>query len=189
MRGESTSFRNAANIGLFTGGTAKSKFASSGFYASGEIEKDYTFNSGLQLGTALGLSYASILQEAVQETGGADFNYNIDKAKASSFVTSVGIDIAKVFGRKSSTITPTAFARVDYDWLAKRNNKHEIVVNSPLFGSYTQTGQNRGPLAATIGAGLQVSISKNMSFSASYGHVYTSNGHEDELGIDFSWRF
>ena len=189
MRGQSDSTRNNGDIGQFSGGTATSDFDSSGFYVSGEVVREYISKTGLQINPSLGLSYARVSQDALQETGGGDFNYSVDEADASSFVTSVGVDISKTYLRNSSAVTPIAFARLDFDWLAKKDSEHEVVVTSPLFGSYTQTGQNRGPLAASIGLGLQARLSERARLSAGYAYTYTSNGYENSFGANFAWVF
>jgi hypothetical protein len=189
VRGKSASVRNNEDIGQFSGGTATSSFDSSGFYLAGEVSRKYTSKTGLQLHPRFGLSFSKTKQAGLQETGGGDFNYSIDKANSSSFVTSLGVDISRKQMRNASAFNPIAFARLDFDLLAKKDREHEIVVHNLLFGSHTQTGQNRGPLAASIGLGLQARLSKQANFSSGYTFTHTSNGFEHSLGANFAWEF
>ncbi|NOC86044.1 autotransporter outer membrane beta-barrel domain-containing protein, partial [Ruegeria sp. HKCCD6428] len=135
------------------------------------------------------LNYGRIQQGSGTETGGGDFNYSIEKADAESLVASIGVDYQRDFLTENGVLTPVAFARYEYDFFANKDSEHEITVTSPIFGTFTQVGQNRGANGFVLGLGLGYQISDLARLTAGYGYSVRSNGQEHGLGANLSVRF
>ncbi|WP_233494686.1 autotransporter outer membrane beta-barrel domain-containing protein, partial [Ruegeria sp. A3M17] len=125
-----------------------------GIHAGIQARKLFNQDSGARVSTVFGLNYGRIQQGSGTETGGGDFNYSIEKADAESLVASIGVDYQRDFLTENGVLTPIAFARYEYDFFAYKDSEHEITVTSPIFGTFTQVGQNRGANGFVLGLGL-----------------------------------
>ncbi len=189
MFGETDAKRNNPSVDGFTGGEAKSDLDQEGIHAGIQARKLFNLESGARVSTVFGLNYGRIQQGSGTETGGGDFNYSIEKANAESLVASIGIDYQRDFLTENGVLTPIAFARYEYDFLANKDSEHEITVTSPIFGTFTQVGQNRGANGFVLGLGLGYQISDRARLTAGYGYSVRSNGQEHGLGANLSVRF
>ncbi|CAD0183868.1 hypothetical protein RUESEDTHA_00744 [Ruegeria sp. THAF57] len=189
MFGETDASRNNPSVDGFTGGEAKSDLDQEGIHAGVQARKLFNMDNGARVSTVFGLNYGRIQQGSGTETGGGDFNYSIEKANAESLVASIGVDYQRDFLTESGLLTPIAFARYEYDFFANKDSEHEITVTSPIFGTFTQVGQNRGANGFVLGLGLGYQISDLARLTAGYGYSARSNGQEHGLGANLSVRF
>ncbi len=189
MFGETDAKRNNPSVDGFTGGEAKSDLDQEGIHAGIQARKLFNLNSGARVSTVFGLNYGRIQQGSGTETGGGDFNYSIEKADAESLVASIGVDYQRDFLSDNGVLTPIAFARYEYDFFANKDGEHEVTVTSPIFGTFTQVGQNRGANGFVLGLGLGYQISEQARLTAGYGYSVRSNGQEHGLGANLSVRF
>ncbi|WP_245220645.1 MULTISPECIES: autotransporter outer membrane beta-barrel domain-containing protein [unclassified Ruegeria] len=189
MFGETDAKRNNPSVDGFTGGEAKSDLDQEGIHAGIQARKLFNLDSGARVSTVFGLNYGRIQQGSGTETGGGDFNYSIEKANAESLVASIGVDYQRDFLTENGLLTPIAFARYEYDFFANKDSEHEITVTSPIFGTFTQVGQNRGANGFVLGLGLGYQISDLARLTAGYGYSVRSNGQEHGLGANLSVRF
>ncbi|MXU66044.1 autotransporter domain-containing protein [Rhodobacteraceae bacterium KN286] len=189
MSGKTDAERTNPSVGSFTGGVATASLDQDGFHAGVQARRPMQLENGANLATVLGLNYARIRQGAATESGSGDFLYAIDAADAEALVASVGLDYQREVSTAYGLFTPIAFARYEYDFLADRNGDHEVTVNSPVFGSFTQVGQNRGAHGFVLGLGLGYQISDTARASAGYAYALRSNGYEHGLGANLSVRF
>lgn len=183
--GRTDAVRENPDIGDFTGGDAESEFDSHGIFAGLKLHQTFEVG-GARLTPSGGMTYARIRQEEARESGGGDFDYVIDEAEAESFVTLVGLDISYPIIRGDNVFAPVAFARYDFDWLADRDEDHEINVTSPIFGSFDQVGQNRGPEGFGLGAGF--TYERGDLFDVGLGYLYSerSNGKEHSVSANLT---
>ncbi|WP_282152782.1 autotransporter domain-containing protein [Ruegeria atlantica] len=189
MFGETDAKRNNPSVDGFTGGEAKSDLDQEGIHAGIQARKLFNLDSGARVSTVFGLNYGRIQQGSGTETGGGDFNYSIEKADAESLVASIGVDYQRDFLSDNGVLTPIAFARYEYDFFANKDGEHEVTVTSPIFGTFTQVGQNRGANGFVLGLGLGYQISEQARLTAGYGYSVRSNGQEHGLGANLSVRF
>lgn len=189
MFGETDAKRNNPSVDGFTGGEAKSDLDQEGIHAGIQARKLFNLESGARVSTVFGLNYGRIQQGSGTETGGGDFNYSIEKADAESLVASIGVDYQRDFLSDNGVLTPIAFARYEYDFFANKDSEHEVTVTSPIFGTFTQVGQNRGTNGFVLGLGLGYQISEQARLTAGYGYSVRSNGQEHGLGANLSVRF
>ncbi len=189
MFGETDAKRRNPSVDGFTGGEAKSDLDQEGIHAGIQARKLFSLDNGARVSTVFGLNYGRIRQGSGTETGGGDFNYSIEKANAESLVASIGVDYQQNFLTENGLLTPIAFARYEYDFFANKDNEHEITVTSPIFGTFTQVGQNRGANGFVLGLGLGYQISDLARLTAGYGYSVRSNGQEHGLGANLSVRF
>jgi uncharacterized protein with beta-barrel porin domain len=182
--GQVDASRNNSSLGAFTGGVARSEFDQTGFHASVLAKRNWALQKSANIASVLGLNYGRIRQDAASETGGGDFNYDIESADAESLTASVGLEYSKDYATWNGLFKPIAFARYEYDFLANKNSEHEVTVTSPVFGTFTQTGQNRGAHGLAFGLGASYEISDSVQFSAGYGYSVRSNGEEHGLGAN-----
>ncbi|NOE28511.1 autotransporter domain-containing protein [Ruegeria sp. HKCCD6157] len=189
MFGETDAKRNNPSVDGFTGGEAKSELDQEGIHAGFQARKLFNLDGGARVSTVFGLNYGRIQQGSGTETGGGDFNYSIEKANAESLVASIGVDYQRDFLTENGLLTPIAFARYEYDFFANKDSEHEITVTSPIFGTFTQVGQNRGANGFVLGLGLGYQISDLARLTAGYGYSVRSNGQEHGLGANLSVRF
>lgn len=176
-----------ATIGSFTGGTARSEFDTQSFYASARVHRAYELegnSGGWTLYPSLGMTYAHTRTERITENGGGDFNYEIAPATAESFVVSPGIDFGRSFNFNGLPSAVNLSLHYEYDALAQNRSAHEIQVTSPLFGTFNQVGQNRGP--HTIKAGFNGAISLTDNMQLGVGYEYSKHTHGDEHGVGFN---
>ncbi len=189
MFGETDAKRNNPSVDGFTGGEAKSDLDQKGIHAGIQARRLFNLDSGARVSTVFGLNYGRIQQGSGTESGGGDFNYSIEKADAESLVASIGVDYQRDFLSDNGVLTPIAFARYEYDFFANKDGEHEVTVTSPIFGTFTQVGQNRGANGFVLGLGLGYQISEQARITAGYGYSVRSNGQEHGLGANLSVRF
>ncbi len=189
MFGETDARRINPSLDGFTGGEAKSDLDQEGIHAGVQARKLVNLKSGARMSTVFGLNYGRIRQGSGTETGGGDFNYSVENADAESLIASIGIDYQQDFLTENGLLTPIAFARYEYDFYANKNREHEITVTSPIFGTFTQVGQNRGANGFVLGLGLGYQMSEQTRFTAGYSYSARSNGEEHGLGANLSVLF
>ena len=189
MSGKTSAVRNNPSFGSYTGGEARSELDQTGVHTGVQARRRSYLASGATFSTVFGLNYARIRQDGATETGGGDFNYSVDKADADALVASVGVDYSQTYNTRNGVLKPILFARYEFDILANKNSEHEITVTSPIFGSFTQVGQNRGPHGLVLGLGAGYDISEEVRFSAGYGYSWRSNGEEHGLGANLRMKF
>lgn len=137
----------------------------------------------------IGLGYARYTQDSITETGPFGTALTIKDATAESLIGSIGINVTgPEFG---GGLKPLAFLRYEHDFLASRDNVHEI---NAAFASSPGTSQpfigtHRGPDAISIGFGLSSAAGSSVDVSA--GLVYTKNTNADEFGggLRITWAF
>ena len=156
------------------------------------VRAEYTgFKSGgaWQFVPEIGLGYARYNQDAITETGASGTALTIKDATAESLIGSIGINMTgPKFG---GGLKPLAFLRYEHDFLASRDDVHEIdaaFASSPGT-SQTFIGTHRGPDAISIGFGLSSAAGSSADVSA--GLVYTKNTNGDEFGggLRITWAF
>lgn len=79
--------------------------------------------------------------------------------------------------------------RYDHDWSANQNSAHDITVTSDLFGSFNQTGQNRGAHSLTGSMGLTGAVSDKLTWRAGVSASLHEHGEEVGAGAHFKWTF
>lgn len=186
--GTTDSERTAQDVGGFTGGTAEADFDSLGVFAGLNVQKTFQYDR-VDLTPSAGLTYAYISQDAANESGGGDFNLDIDDADADSLVMSFGANLAYPLYTAKETITPVAFARYEYDWFASADDHHSVTATSPLFGSFEQVGQNRGEHGVVAGVGLTYDYDGVFGMGLGYAYSLRSNGQEHGLGANATFLF
>ncbi|WP_425093123.1 autotransporter outer membrane beta-barrel domain-containing protein [Tropicimonas sp. S265A] len=189
VSGETDAQRSNPSLDGFTGGDAEAELDQDGFHAGLQARTYATLTDGAIVATTFGLTYGRIGQGAAVETGSGDFLYAIDEADADALVGSIGVDYRKDFVTGYGVLTPMAFARYEYDFLANNSKEHEITVTSPIFGTFTQVGQNRGASGLVLGVGLGYALSDRVRFTTGYGYSKRSNGQEHAFGANLSVLF
>jgi hypothetical protein len=186
---DSTAKRNNPNIGNFTGGTAKSDYQSNGLYAALKLSRPFIVSEHLTITPFGGASYSQLWMNQANESGGNDFNYSISSNSANSAVTFVGGEfLMPLSDRKTNPLSLTGFYRFGYDWSARSSSAHEITANSPLFGSFTQIGANKGPANNLMGIGLQGNVARGVSIRAGIVGRISTYGSEIGGGAEIKWE-
>ena len=186
---DSTAKRDNPNVGNFTGGTAKSDYQSNGVYAALKLSRPLKASENLTLTPFAGASYAQLWMNQAHESGGNDFNYSISSNNARSVVTFVGAEFLMPLSNGTTRpLSLAGFYRFGYDWSANRESAHEITANSPLFGSFTQIGANKGPVNNLMGLGLQGYITPSVSLRAGIVGRISTYGTEIGGGGEIRWE-
>lgn len=187
---DSTAQRDNPDIGLFTGGTARSDYHSQGVYAALKLSRPYQATERLTLTPFLGASYAQLWMDGTSESGGNDFRYSISSSSARSVVTFVGGEFLMPLSNGTrNPLSLIGFYRFGYDWSADENSAHEITANSHLFGSFSQVGANKGASNNLMGLGLQGNITQGVSLRAGIVGRISSHGDEIGGGGEIRWQF
>ncbi|WP_417669904.1 autotransporter outer membrane beta-barrel domain-containing protein [Roseibium sp.] len=182
--------RNNPDVGLFTGGRAEADFSSHAVFVAGKAGYSFPATPMLQLMPFVSGSYAHVWQGRANEKGGGDFSYDIHSATADAFITGLGFDwSADILYVDPARARLFGFARYDHDWSAASKSAHSVRVSSDLFGTFNQTGQNRGIYSVSAGVGLSGSMSEQASWRI--GAAGTLNEHGEEIGAaaHITWRF
>lgn len=181
-----------STIGQFTGGTATADFDTHEAFAGFRVHRSYapTNTRNFFLSPSIGVTYLYTKMDQVQETGTGDFIYQIDSADAESLIFSPGIDLT--WPLASARNMPSAISasfRYEYDALADKNGAHEVTATSPIFGTTTQVGQNRGAHGARLGVSYSRQIGKNSFAGISYDAAWNSNATEHRLAanVTLNW--
>jgi autotransporter-like protein len=181
-----------STIGQFTGGTATADFDTHEAFAGFRVHRSYepTKSRNFFLSPSIGVTYLYTKMDQVQETGTGDFIYQIDSADAESLIFSPGIDLT--WPLASARNMPSAISasfRYEYDALADKNGAHEVTATSPIFGTTTQVGQNRGAHGARLGVSYSRQIGKNSFAGVSYDAAWNSNATEHRLAanVTLNW--
>ncbi|MGV2976975.1 autotransporter outer membrane beta-barrel domain-containing protein [Roseibium alexandrii] len=182
--------RNNPNVGLFTGGRAESDFDSHAAFIAAKAGYELPLTPQFKLTPFAAASYAHIWQGEARETGGGDFNYTVHAATADAVLTGLGFDwAADVWTTDTGTAKLVGFARYDHDWSASADSAHDITVTSDLFGTFNQTGQNRGAHSVTAGLGFVGSVGSAGAWRLGVAGALNEHGEEIGAGAHFSWRF
>jgi hypothetical protein len=185
MYGRSESERVAPDVGAFRGGTATADFDSHGIYAGLSISRDFAVSTNTVLVPSFGMVYSHLRQEGFAESGARDLNFDVDAAEADALVASIGLDVSRHFQTTGGrTWSLDGMIRYHHDFFAAQDDKHEITVRSPLVGSVTQIGQNRGADGLSIGLGATAHLNENTTFGVGYAHTWDANGDENTLAAN-----
>ena len=187
-RGWSDAVRNLDDVGNFTGGQAKADFNSNSFLAGLRVQRPFEFDS-IDFTPYAGATYAYTSQGTLNESGGGDFNFSVDDATADSLVLSLGGNLSHDYEMGEDVFRPVAFARYEYDALARGDENHDIQVTSPVFGSFNQVGQNRGAHGVVAGLGFTFETLDTVGISAGYLYSLRSNGEEHGVRGNVTIRF
>jgi Autotransporter beta-domain len=179
-------------IGQFTGGTATADFDTREAFAGFRVHRSYapTENRNFIFSPSIGITYLYTEMDQVQETGTGDFIYRIDSTDAESLIFSPGVDLTwQLASARRLPSSISAFFRYEYDALAAKNGAHEVTATSPLFGSTTQVGQNRGAHGARLGVRYSRQIGKNSFAGVSYDAAWNTNATEHRLAanVTLTW--
>ena len=187
MYGRSESERVVPDVGAFRGGTATADFDSHGIYAGLSISRDFAVSTDTVLSPSFGMVYSHLRQEGFAESGAHDLNLDVDATEADALVASIGLDVSRHFQTTGGrTWSLDGMIRYHHDFSAARSDKHEITVRSPLVGSVTQIGQNRGSDGLSIGLGASGHLNENTTFGVGYAHTWDTNGDENALTANIS---
>jgi uncharacterized protein with beta-barrel porin domain len=180
--------RHNPDIGQFTGGTAQSHYNAQGTYGAFKIARPLPLTDKLTVTPFAGISYAKLRMKSAQESEANDFNYGISAHSDMSTVTFVGSDFAIPLHQSTSRpLTLTGFYRLGYDWSADKSTAHTITANSPLFGSFSQTGANKGPVNHLMGIGLQGDFARGISLRTGIVGSVSTHGKEWGGGAEIRW--
>jgi hypothetical protein len=185
MYGRSESERVAPDVGAFRGGTATADFDSHGIYAGLSVSRDFGVSTDTVLSPSFGMVYSHLRQEGFAESGARDLNWDVDATDADALVASIGLDVSRHFQTTGGgTWSLDGMIRYHHDFFAAQDDKHEITVRSPLIGSVTQIGQNRGADGLSIGLGATGHLNENTTFGVGYAHTWDTNGDENTLAAN-----
>lgn len=185
MYGRSESERVVPDVGAFRGGTATADFDSHGIYAGLAVSRDFAVATDTVLSPSFGMVYSHLRQEGFAESGAGDFNWDVDATEADALVASIGLDVSRHFQTTGArTWSLDGMIRYHHDFFAAQDDKHEITVRSPLVGSVTQIGQNRGADGLSIGLGATGHLNENTTFGVGYAHTWDTNGDENTLAAN-----
>ena len=182
--GRHDSERVVPDVGAFTGGTATSSFDTRGLYLGAQIERSFDMGGAFTLTPSASAVYSRTIQKASGETGGGDFSFALGEAQADSLATSIGVTARRSVDASGQNWTVVGSAHYTRDWLAGEDDLHDVTVTNPIFGSYTQVGQNRGANGVTAGLGISGRLSEAIEVGAGYAYSWNDNG--DEHGISAS---
>lgn len=176
------------SIGSFTGGVASADYDTTSIYAAARMHRAFELGTtgGWVAYPSLGITYARTRSENIRESGGGDFNYEIAPATADSLVISPGLDLSRPFNMNSRPAALGVSVRYEYDPIADSTSAHEINVSSPLFGSFNQVGQNRGPHSVVVGLNSAMSLADGIQLGAGYEYSKHDHGEEHGLGINLT---
>ena len=189
--GTTQSRRVLPDMGLFTGGTATSRFKTFGAHGSVRLHVDLLSDSASwSFIPSIEAAAMHISTDEAREIGGGDFNFVVRQTDAQSFVLTPGLDLTKSF-----TLTDAKRAslnmriRYEHDVLASDNPTHTITVDSPLFGSFSQIGQNRGANAFVGGLHGRIEMARNVFFGAGYQFARRSqdDSHQANFNLTAVW--
>jgi outer membrane autotransporter protein len=109
----------------------------------------------------------------------------VDATEADALVASIGLDVSRHFQTISGgTWSLDGMIRYHHDFFAAQDDKHEITVRSPLVGSVTQIGKNRGADGLSIGLGATGHLNENTTFGVGYAHTWDTNGDVNTLAVN-----
>ena len=180
--GDHESTRQVPDVGAFTGGAATADFDSFGYYFGAEASRDIQYGRGITITPAAAVVYAKTEQDEMTETGGGDFNFNLEDSDADSLITAFGVTASRTFDGADGRWSVIGSAHYRYDWLADENSSHDVTVSNPILGTFTQVGQNRGAHGVTAGLGLSGQVSDRVEIGAGYAYSWNENGDEHGVG-------
>lgn len=187
---DTTALRNNVNVGHFTGGGAQSNFTSNGGYGALKLSRPFLVHERLTVTPFIGASYSQLAMGQTSERGSSDFNYTIASSTARSTLTFVGGEfLMPLSDSVKNPLSLIGFYRFGYDWSADKDSAHEITATSPLFGSFTQIGANKGPANNLMGLGLQGKIAEGVSIRAGIVGRVSTYGSEIGGGGEVKWVF
>jgi len=188
MTARTESERRNTDIGDFTGGTANAEFDSRALFAGMKLHQAFE-RTGWVLTPSASLTYAHLAQEDTLESGGGDFTLEIDEARAESLVTAIGLDVSLPMVAGDTVWSPVGILRYEFDWMANADDEHDVVVSSPIFGSFDQVGQNRGAQGILLGLGLTYDHSERVGFGAGYIYANRTYSEEHSLSANLTMRW
>jgi len=189
--GTTKSRRVLPDMGLFTGGTATSRFKTFGAHGSVRLHVDLLSDSASwSFIPSIEAAAMHISTEEAREIGGGDFNFVVRQTDAQSFVLTPGLDLTKSLTlTDGKRVSLNMRIRYEHDVLASDNPTHTITVDSPLFGSFSQIGQNRGANAFVGGLHGRIEMARNVFFGAGYQFARRSqdDSHEANFNLTAVW--
>lgn len=168
------------DVGLFSGGAASASYTSNSVVVSAHLGYQTLIGESIELEPFVAAAYSRIWQSDLTETGGGDFNYSIAAANAEALTGGLGVKFSKDLPNTAQgrTLRLTGLLRYDHDFEAASTKAHQVTATSHLFGTFTQTGQNRGAHSVTGGLGLSGSLSRTVSIRAGITGSLSQHGHE-----------
>jgi uncharacterized protein with beta-barrel porin domain len=187
---DTAALRNNVNVGHFTGGGAQSNYTSNGGYGALKLSRPFLVHERLTVTPFIGASYSQLAMGQTSERGSSDFNYTISSSTARSTLTFIGGEVlVPLSDSAKNPLSLIGFYRFGYDWSADKDSAHEITASSPLFGSFTQIGANKGPANNLMGLGLQGKIAQGVSIRAGIVGRVSTYGSEIGGGGEVKWEF
>lgn len=176
------------DVGHFTGGTAQSQYQSNGGYAALKVSRPYQATEQFTVTPFVGVAFTKLWMRQTHESGGNDFNYAISPASGQSALTFAGAEfLMPIHQATARPLSLTGFYRLGYDWSADKASAHEITAQSQLFGSFQQTGANKGPVNHLMGLGLQGDFARGITIRAGIVGRISTHGKELGGGAEVKW--
>jgi hypothetical protein len=186
LQGRNNASRLNSDIGQFTGGLAASSFRSEGFFGAVKLSKTLDLHNGGYVRPFFGLSYAQLGMSQTTESGGGDFNYQIDQATSRSAIVSLGTEFSLPMPQ-TSQVNLVGFANIGYDTFADDAASHTVTSTSHLFGTFDQVGADMGPVSGTIGIGIEGQVARGLSGRIAAVGSLNRNGYQIGLGGALQW--
>lgn len=186
--GQNKASRDNESIGQFTGGTAKSDYASNGVFAALKLARPMLVGEDVTVTPFVGASYTQLWMDRAKETGGGDFNYVISSASAYTTVAFAGGEFAMPISAAGvNGMSLVGFAKVGYDFFANDDSAHTVTATSSTFGSFDQVGADMGPVVSIAGLGIQGREANGLSGRVGAVGSLNSNGYQFGLGGELTW--
>ena len=184
--GRNDAERQNEDIGQFTGGTARSDYATNGIFGTLKIAKSMVVED-VTVTPFAGLSYAQLWMDSAEESGGGDFNYTISSATAYTTVVFIGGDFVAPLSQGADALSLVGFARLGYDVFANDDGAHTITANSSIYGSFDQVGADMGPVLSSFGLGIMGNAANGLSGRIGAVAALNSNGYQFGAGGELRW--
>lgn len=186
--GQNEASRQNESVGQFTGGTAKSDYATNGMFAALKLARPMLVGEDVTMTPFVGASYTQLWMDRAKETGGGDFNYVISSASAYTTVAFAGGEFAMPISASGmSGMSLVGFAKVGYDFFANDDSAHTVTATSAAFGSFDQVGADMGPVVSIAGLGIQGGDANGLSGRVGAVGSLNSNGYQFGLGGELTW--
>jgi hypothetical protein len=171
-------------------GQQKSDFDGYSVYGSIQASLNAGRLHGVTLMPNLGLGYANVFQNRVEESGN-DLRLIIDKGKSKMLSTFIGLDAVFDPLEFANSLSPQLFMRYEHDWSAAKKSAHEMVGALAIAPDYKDTflGQNRGANHFILGAGLRANASQKLQLNAGIFRTVNEHGRELSFSFDMLYKF
>lgn len=188
IHGQNDATRHNESFGQFTGGTARSDYATNGVFAALKLSRPSLVHGDVRITPFVGASYTQLWMDRAEESGGGDFNYVISSASAYTTVAFVGGEFAMPLSAASvNGLSLVGFAKLGYDVFANDDSAHSVTATSSTFGSFDQVGADMGPVVSIAGLGIEGSDANGLTGRVGAVGSLNSNGYQFGLGGELSW--